>query len=177
MGNDGDSREPLGLKPVEVDSDGLHRRPAQAGASSDSEARHEAPPSGAPTDLPVRPENCPLAIDGADADEGAAAPGVGGFPSPGHDQATEDRQGEGRPVDAGAAPPFLTAENPNADPFLTYPSLSSELRDAYIAFPAAGPPASQAAARRADARGTLVRLLVRFTLAHNADAREVRRAA
>ncbi len=170
-------RELSGSDAVEVGSGGLHRRPASAGASSNSEARYEAPPNGAPTPLPVRAQDASPAIDGAVADEGASAPCVGGVPSPDHDPVPKNRQGEERPADVDCPHPSLTPEAQSADPFPTYPSLSDELRDAYIAFPAAGPPASQAAARRADARGTLVRLLVRYTLALEADAREVRRAA
>jgi len=170
-------REPSGPHAVEEGSDGLHQRPATAGASSDSEARYEAPTNGSPTPLPVRPENAPSAIDGADADDGASAPRVGGVPSPDHGPGAEDRQGEGRSADADRPAPPLTADDERADSLPLYPSLSSELRDAYVAFPAAGPPASQAAARRAEARGTLVRLLVRYTLARSAEARDVRRAA
>ena len=170
-------RELSKAEAVEVESDGLHRRPASAGASTNSEASYEAPPNGAPTHLPVCPQDASPAIDGADADEGVSAPCVGGVPSPDHVPEPENRQGEGRPADADRPHPSLTGEDPHADSLPLCPSLSSELRDTYAVYPAAGPPASQAAARRADARGTLVRLLVRFTLAQNADAREARKAA
>jgi hypothetical protein len=169
-------RELSGSDAVEVNSDGLHQRPASAGASS-SEARYEARPNGSPTPLPVRPENAPVPGDGADGDQEATGPRVGGVPSPGDVPAPDDHQGGGRAADAGRPPSALTSEDERADSLPLYPSLASEVRDAYTAFPAAGPPASQAAARRAEARGTLVRLLVRYTLARGADAREVRKAA
>ena len=47
----------------------------------------------------------------------------------------------------------------------------------YVAYPVAGPPASQARSRRAEARGLLVRLLIRFALSRKADAAALRRAA
>ncbi len=177
MGSEVDFREPLEPRSVSIGSGGRDRRPAPAGASSDSEARYEAHPNGVPTPLPVRPENAPAPGGGAQPGPEASAPGVGGVPASGDDPSPEDRQDAGRPADAGGTAPDLTAENEGADSFPLYPSLAGDLRDAYLAFPAAGPPASQAAARRAEARGTLVRLLVRYALARGEDAQEVRKAA
>ena len=52
-------REPSPPDAVEGSSDGLHRRLAPAGASSDSEARYEAPPPQASPPLPAPPASAP----------------------------------------------------------------------------------------------------------------------
>lgn len=111
MGSAGDSsrgeadcREPSLPAAVRGGSDGLHRRPAQAGASTDSEARYEAPPNGTPNHLRPCPENASVVGNGAHAGEAAPAARFGGVPSPSHDKAPEDHQGERRSVDAGCAP-------------------------------------------------------------------------
>lgn len=53
MGNE--FREPSRLSAVREDGEGLHRRPAQTGASSDSEARHEDRTPSPPIALSIRP--------------------------------------------------------------------------------------------------------------------------
>lgn len=103
-GGVGDFREPSGPGAVNESSDGLHRRTASAGASSDSEARHEARPIRPPPPLPLHPENAPVTIDRVKGDDRSPAPSVSRISSPGEDQAPGDRPGQRGPADADRAP-------------------------------------------------------------------------
>ncbi len=172
-----DCPEPSGPGAVEATSDGLYRRPAPAGAYPEDEARHEASAQQAPLPRTVRSENV-LGVDrGPENAEAAAAPCVPSLPSPGHDQLQGDHAAPRRSADAvRPAAPLNEEIESNAVPCPKV-SLAKEIREAYAVFPVAGPPAKEVAGRRADARGTLVRLLVRYTLARNAEPREQRKAA
>jgi len=88
---------------VKEDSDGLHRRPAQAGASSDSEARHEAQVPPNQTVLPIRPESSCRPDPEAGRPEETASVGNPIVPSEGNDQVQADHQGQQRPADADRA--------------------------------------------------------------------------
>ncbi len=140
-----DFREPPRLQAVKENSDGLHRRPAPAGASSDSEARHEARPQRTPASLPVHSQIPP-------------APRVGGV-SPSSDVPSP----EDHPIERRPAAPGLAA------------SPLKEVPDGFAFVPLVRPPAPEAALRHAEARATLVRLLVRRVLA--AESRPARKAA
>lgn len=147
--------EPFRPNAVKEESEGRDRRPGPPGASSDSEARYEARPNGSPTPISLPPQDASLAIDGPQPDQEAAAPGVGGVPSPGHDQATGDRQGDRRAAHAGQSHPSLMAEDYEGNSIPPPFTISIEPL----------PPPSDWAFKRAEARTLVVRFLARQAVA------------
>jgi hypothetical protein len=80
-----------------------------------------------------------------------------------------------RPGEAAVAPPLRRIPSPDDEDHVD--SMGKEKHDGYAVLPRVGPPASEAAARRAEARGTLVRLLVRHVLGRGLDSSPARKAA
>ena len=80
-----------------------HRRPGPPGASPEEEARHGANLRPVPAHLAVRPED-PARVDRGSQEPGAMAPpGIPVVPPEVHDRVPDDRQSDGRAVEACGA--------------------------------------------------------------------------
>jgi hypothetical protein len=164
-----DFHEPSPAWTVIEGGSGRDRRPGPLGASCENEARYEAPLPANLSLVPVRPQS-PLGPP--ESGEAAAAPRLRRVPPPKHDQAEAGRPPERRSADAGLAPPCLKAKNQDH-----VESFAKEAQDGYAVLSRVGPPASEAAARRVEARKMLARLLVRYAVGRGVGSPPARKAA
>ncbi len=133
MGNKADVRrepaefhEPFPPSSVEGDGSGRDRRSGPPEASTEDEARHEAPPPHSEPSLPVRPQDADRVDRGPETCGAPSLSGIALVPPPGHHETQGDHQASGRPAHAGDAPrrhpsrmvdlPTLTFEDAGAAP-------------------------------------------------------------
>lgn len=165
-----DFHEPSPAWTVIEGGSGRDRRPGPAGASSENEARYEAPLPANLSLVPVRPQSPPGPPENGEA---PAAPRLRRIPPPGHDHAKAGRPPERRSADAGLAPACLKSKN--QDRHAEW--VARKAHDGYAVLSLVGPPASEAAARRVEARKMLARLLVRYAVGRGVGSPPARKAA